>query len=174
MLWISTDDFACVAPGRLRHSWLDNQVLLVLRQGGILNVSPVQLSRMVEAWTHDAGDLLRYAHAFPDVVDPGVFLRCFARKRNVAVSDAMCAELSAKFEEAFVAGAGRSVADFQVQLVAASEQASLSLDALVNDLRHRAPGSAVSTQDPTLLAALRSASRVHELLGLAPRGVCLV
>lgn len=171
---VGTDDVACVAPGRLRHSWLDNQVLLVLRPASVEKLVPGQLAALVAAWRDEGTDLLHYARAFPDVVDPGAFLRQFSERKSAVANVGLCADLSAKFEAAFRLDVGLSVGDFRQRLLAAAEQLSTALDDLADDLRQRADASSLSMRDPKLSATLESAKRVHELLGAAPRGVCLV
>ena len=175
MRCIGTDDFECTAPGRFRHSWLENQVFLVLRRANASTLTCVLFSSVVLSWRNDVAELKRYARVFPGVVDPGVFLRQFSQGRDIAANESLCSVLTAKFETSFQSAVGMRVEAFRDQLVAASDRLGVVLAALATELGHLAPADIVpAVEVPSLQLALQAAMQVHELLGLAPRGVCLV
>ena len=175
MSWVGTADFECVAPGRLRHSWLDNQVLLVLRRAHDSKLTCSRLSSILSSWRDDGADLLRYAKVFPGVVDPGAFLREFSKSRSVAANESLCSALTGKFETSFHNAVGMRVEVFRDQLVAASDRLGIALAALGTELGRLAPADIVRAEEvSSLQPALQAAMQVHELLGMAPRGVCLV
>jgi hypothetical protein len=175
MRWVGTDDFECVAPGRLRHSWLDNQVLLVLRRTHDSKLTCGRFLSIVSSWRDDVAELRRYAQTFPGVVDPGTFLRQFSENRSVAANESLCSALTEKFEAIFYIATNMSVGAFRGQLIPASDRLDVALGSLEADLGNLANGDIVPMEELSNLQEARQATmRVHELLGIAPRGVCLV
>ena len=165
---------ASAAPGRLRHSWLDNQVLLVLRpdRGGQIRVS--DLSSLLRPWFEDLDDLDTYAEHFPSVTDPGVFLQQFAGQRRVTLPAAVSDGLSTRFAGAFREQAGISVAEFREQLGTSSRALRTELKALEDEVAGHGAATSISLSDlESVRTAFAAAGAVHRLLGFAPRGVWL-
>lgn len=172
--WIPVGDLVCLAPGRLRHSWLDNEVLLVLGQAAEQRIPVRELERLVANWMAEYAELKRYADAFPGIVDPGEFLKEFAEVRGVRVAAVLIDGLSARFAASFDAVVGVSVKEFKRMIGEAATTLGDALERLGNEIEQSARREHLEVRElSSAPAALGAALRLHDLLGKAPRGVWL-
>ena len=104
-----------------------------------------------------------------------MFLRRFSERRGIAANELLCSVLTKKFEASFQETVGVRVEVFRDQLVAASDRVGVAHTALATELGRIAAATNVRAEEvPSLQLALQAAMQVHGLLGMAPRGVCLV
>lgn len=175
MLYVPIDDSACAVPAKLRHSWLDNQVLLLLRPSAGSRLTCQQLRHYVASWQLDLAELMRYSCAFPSVVDPGIFLAGFAAKRGATVSSSCVEWLSARFLVSFHEAMNESVEQFRGRLMTAALHLGEALEGLDQTI---GPGAYLEELNlmglESARTVYRAATAVHHLLGLAPRGVWLL
>lgn len=171
---VATAHPACGTPGRLRHSWLDNQVLLVLRPGRGVTMSAGHFMELLVPWEDDLEDLTTYALNFPSVVDPSVFLQEFSTLRNVQLSASLLGALSTAFKDSFVAQRGQTIEQYRLLLLQAAQQLQVKYSILKKEISQAPPAKDVPVS--TLASArvtYEAGILVHELLGQAPRGVWL-
>ena len=174
MTCVVTAHPACGWPGRLRHSWLDNQVLLVLRPERAIHMRAAHLLTLMRPWSDDLDDLDAYATQFPSVIDPGVFMQEFAGRRGLTLPSGVRDALSAGFAKAFHAHIGQSVAEYREQLALSAQQLRAALETLEREVAgHGADEDVKLAELDGSRSAYAAALDVHGLLGHAPRGVWL-
>ena len=172
--YVKIDHIACTSPGRLRHSWLENEVFMFLKPEVRPRLQAFILARQIVAWAGYLVELDGYAREFPSVIDPGNFLKYFANKNGRSVSlslDKQIQQISKSFADEFQIRLNMSHEDFRSQLDKASKQLAIALSQLERE--------AASAREPMVSklafvdAAWQAANEVHRLLGMAPRGIVL-
>ncbi len=169
--WIKIDHFACAAPARLRHSWLENQVFMFLRPTSRAGLKAKVLARQIPLWRGYLSELERYVYEFPSVIDPGIFLKYFAAKNGRTVNAATIDKLSTKFADDFEINMNTSLRLFHDQLDTASKKLADSLKQLADEAE--SCGDIIADKLTSIDIAWDAVTEVHRLLSLVPRGVVL-
>lgn len=161
-------------PSKLRHSWLENQVLLLLRPSSPHAVTREQALRILDSWRTDMQQLLQYSEVFPGLSDPATFLETFLCARGLPLSRHELDQLRERFRHSHMTNHGMTPGECREALLAAAAQLSAGLERLRERIDRIAPGNriTISTLEDGE-SVFSAATKVHSLLATASPGVCI-
>lgn len=171
---VPVDDPLLVALGRLRHSWLENQLLLVLNPGFTGELMRSDAMRLADQWCVEATRLLDCCNSLPGVIDPSRFLKAYLRARGLDATADESEKLEKAFTCAFEREHGRTPDNARYELLAAASELRAALDSFQHAVRRSDPERPTRiTASQSATHAYSSAKAVHHLLARIPRGVYL-
>jgi hypothetical protein len=161
-------------PSKLRHSWLENQVLLLLHPSSPQQVTREQALRMLDSWRADMGQLAQYSQSFPGLTDPGAFLEAFLLSRGLPRIQDELDQLRDRFRRSYRSRHGMTPSECREALLDLTAKLRKALEDLRTRVEQQTPGARLSL--PSIDAsesAFNAATRLHRLLATASPGVYL-
>jgi hypothetical protein len=161
-------------PSKLRHSWLENQVFLLLRPSSPQVVTRQQALRVIDGWRTDMQQLLQYSRTFPGLSDPGTFLETFLVVRGLPPSRSELDELRERFRHSYLTYYGMTPSECREALLASAMELSDGLERLRERVDRLTPSDrVVLSMLEESESVFSTATKVHSLLATASPGVCI-
>lgn len=168
---VSVDDPMSALGARLRHSWLENQVLLVLKPNQSGRFVREKLLQLLDAWRVDVARLLEFCRSFPASHSPASFLEAFAGRRGRTIEPNELSRLDAAFAEHFERRLGCTPRGRRQDLLNSAAELHRAVESFRATVAQLEAGALVRVDSVAAAEAYLAAGRIHQLMDHLPRGV---